>query len=118
MLNIELKSGNGKIMWNDGCPKLNHIYVYTDTKLEKTIVFSGSDNTFFSLSSRDKYDNLLIQIKLLNATLRDKNPDGFKFYIRKASSQYININKYSLLDNINMNKLIIIELIKFIGIGY
>lgn len=119
ILGIELKTGNGKIMWNDGCPEPKYIYVYTDTKLKQTIVFSGNDTTFCSTVTRNNYKNLVSQLKLINVKLRDiANPDGFKFYIRKASSQTINILNYNLLDRVNISKFIIIDIIKFIGIGF
>lgn len=55
-LKIELKSGDKKIMWNDGRPMKDSIYLFTDNKTGKSGIFSGeylmNDKTSLIL---DKY---------------------------------------------------------------
>ena len=40
-IDLELKSGKGTILWNDGFPKKDSIYLFTDTKKNISKLFTG-----------------------------------------------------------------------------
>lgn len=121
LLKFELKTGNKKIMWNDGYPRKGTIYLYTDNKLCKSIVCFGdyliNDDTQKVL---DKYLRLIkkinteVKLELSNCS---ENASGFNIYVRKANSQSIDISKHSKIDFINFKKNICIKINKFINIS-
>lgn len=122
LLKFELKTGNKKIMWNDGYPRKDTIYLYTDNKLCKSIACFGdyliNDDTQKVL---DKYLRLIkkinteVKLELSNCS---ENASGFKIYVRKANSQSIDISKHSEIDLMNFKKNICIKINKFINIKH
>jgi DNA (cytosine-5)-methyltransferase 1 len=122
LLKFELKTGNKKIMWNDGYPRKDTIYLYTDNKLFKSIACAGdyliNDDTQKVL---DKYLRLIkkinteVKLELSNCS---ENASGFKIYVRKANSQTIDISKHSEIDLMNFKKNIYIKINKFINIKH
>ena len=114
ILNFELKTGNKKIMWNDGYPKPNNIYLYTDNKLCKSIVCIGDCLiTHRTQKILDKYMKLIKSINLKIKSELLNNPNNFNIYIRKANSQTIDISKYNILDLNNFKKNICIKINNF-----
>lgn len=119
-LKFELKTGNKNIMWNDGYPKEDTIYLYTDNKLCKSIVYVG--DYLLNDDTKKVLDKYLILIKDMNENVKlelsncSENASGFKIYFRKANSQNIDISKYSEIDFINFKKNICIKINKFINI--
>lgn len=117
ILQFELKSGNKKIMWNDGYPNKNTICVYSDTKLNKTILFSN--DSLMCIKTRIILEEYLTKIKEMNTEIKQRlhnNPDNFNIYIRKANSQVINILKYSPIDIMIFKKLIYMRMSEFINL--
>ena len=116
-LKIELKSGDKKIMWNDGRPMKDSIYLFTDNKTGKSGIFSGeylmNDKTSLIL---DKY---LAIIKKLNCEVKQELSNcgnDFNIYIRKANNQTINLSKYNKIDFINFKKIICIKINELLNI--
>ena len=95
ILDLELKSGSNHILWNDGFPQENALYLYSCKKDNITRLFTGKivDN-----EARERYTQLCQNIKTINKTKKysSKNLNSnFSFYTRKAISQTIfcrNIN--------------------------
>jgi len=116
-LSFELKTGRKKIMWNDGHPRKNTIYLYTDNKLCKSLVLLG-DNLINDDTRKilDKYLNLIKKMNIEIKSDMSNCSDNFNIYVRKANSQTIDISKYSLLDIINFKKNICLKINKFINI--
>lgn len=115
-LKIELKCGNRRIMWNDGYPKKDTEYLYSDHKFKKTIIIHGTE-----LASPDIISNIkknLKKIKELNQqTKNDFKTCDFNIYVRKNNSQKFDISKlFRNIDFINFKKIIKIKLDKFIYI--
>lgn len=57
ILALECKSGSN-IMWNDSLPKNNYAYLATDTKKQKTSMFTGDRECMIRLVGKDILDDL------------------------------------------------------------
>jgi DNA (cytosine-5)-methyltransferase 1 len=120
-LKFELKTGNKKIMWNDGYPRNDYIYLYTDNKLGKSIVCLS--DYLINDDIQKLLDKYLRIIKKINTEIKSELSNcsedyGFNIYVRKANSQSIDISKHSEIDLINFKKNICIKINKFINIKY
>ena len=82
---LELKKGNKKIMWNDGFPKEDTLYLFTDYKRSKTNLFCK--HHLLSTDTELLFLKQCETIRKLNE--KCKNINGFRFYTRKANSQNI-----------------------------
>lgn len=89
-LEFELKKGHGKIMWNDGFPKKDSLYLFSDTSTGRSHLFTGAH---VSLDTRKKYLQDRELIKNLNKT---KSMGDFSFTYRQAISQSFRTNKNDL----------------------
>tara|TARA_R110002111_G_scaffold253880_1_gene319304 strand:+ start:642 stop:1298 length:657 start_codon:yes stop_codon:yes gene_type:complete len=99
-LNIELKSGRHKIMWNDGIPnKDNTLYIYTDITDKITVLFDKD------ILNKEQY---IYYCKLVDELKKFKRKCGsINFCCRKVISQntndiyrYYKINKNEIFHNI------------------
>jgi DNA (cytosine-5)-methyltransferase 1 len=121
-LKFELKTGRKKIMWNDGYPKKDTIYLYTDNKLCKSVLYVGK--YLLNADTQKVLNKYLKLIKDMNISSKlelskcSKNASGFKIYVRKANSQSINILSYSEIDLLNFKKQIYYKFINFINITH
>jgi len=92
LLNIECKSGkNNTIMWNDSFLKDNHLYVYSDTAINKTRLFFYSEEGKKLLSGKeflqamDEYDSAVKNLIKMGQDLKQISDNflGFEGYPRK-----------------------------------
>lgn len=109
-LKIELKSGNHKIMWNDGYPQSDIEYLYTDHRLKQSIIINGSQ--LISSNTAKFIHGILDEIKCMNKKIKNNLPSmsEFKIYIRKANHQIINLKKYNNDDLIDLKKKFIMKI--------
>lgn len=109
-------------MWNDGYPRKDTIYLYTDNRLYKSIVCVG--DYLINDDTQKVLDKYLRLIKKINTAVKlelsncSENAGGFKIYLRKANIQSMDISKYSEIDLINFKKNICIKINKFININH
>ena len=69
-IRLECKVGSDAIMWNDGCPQSNDVYLFTCTKRQITLILCGSD--MMSETDKELYDELGRIKDKLNKEFRDK----------------------------------------------
>jgi hypothetical protein len=81
---LECKSGCGKILWNDGYPTEDTIYIFTCTKSNTTTFFTSD---IMSPKMLKIFKSICLQIKAINTETKKTADDGWCFYIRKATSQ-------------------------------
>lgn len=117
ILNIELKSGNKKIMWNDGMPRHNTFYLYTDNKSNNSLFISGNNEYFF------KHMRCIVDVNKDMAIFKEYikkkyNNNIVNIYPRKSVSQKINIDNITCLDKVNIYKHNIIMMNKIIFNNY
>lgn len=104
-IDLELKVGSKKIMWNDGFPKKEAIYLFSCTKYICSKLYTG-----FIIEDSDYklYEDLCKLLKKINSDKKSKthtNPFSvFRFYVRKATSQQFDIKL--LNDSENVHKLL------------
>ena len=97
---IECKSGKGKIMWNDNVPISNYyFYLFTDTKINKTIIFPGGHKDVMSDEIKKKFikykeviDKLRNDKELENTS---HNPQGWGYFPRYNYTQKSNFTNVS-----------------------
>lgn len=113
-LKMELKCGEGKIMWNDGYPKPDTQCIYSDHKFKQTIVINGSN--LMSHKAFSKLEKILQTIKSLNEEVKDDDlrACNFRVYVRKANSQKIDLSDYNAIDLMNFKKYLKIKMDNFI----
>ena len=103
---IEIKTGNKNIVWNDGLPQKDGLYLYFDTAEKITLMFSYND--LIDDNEQSILSKMNEDVKELNKKYREKLKNS-KFYptIRRATKQKININKFnqSELEENFINKL-------------
>jgi DNA (cytosine-5)-methyltransferase 1 len=88
-IEVELKSGaQTKIMWNDGFPSENVLYIYSCVKSFKTFVFTIDDIPEFK-SAKRMYDDVKLRVNCMNSDQRSVETGTFTFFVRKAISQDI-----------------------------
>lgn len=104
-INLELKLGYGKIMWNDGFPNNNEtIYLFSCTKSYKTKLFTMA---IFNNIVLNRYKEMCIDLKLLNEKFKNyKKQDNvndyskFSFYARKAINHSFSLYKLCDFQNV------------------
>lgn len=117
---FELKTGNKKIKWNDGYPRKDGMYLYTDNKLHKSVILTRDH--LFNDDAEEVLNKYLNLIKAMNTDIKmeldncSEKAMGFNIYIRKGNDQSIDISKYSAIDIINLQKNICIKINNFINI--
>jgi hypothetical protein len=104
IINIECKSCQSqyKPMWNASYPSEDTIYIYTNKKDNKTIIFLGTEIV------QSKVKKIFEEYKLLNKKLHneineklnyltnDENPYGMNVYARNMFVQTKNLNNRSI----------------------
>jgi len=109
LIHLEAKSGNKKIMWNDGYPSEDTLYLYTDTKLDKTILITGTD--LLGYCDVDRYNRFITEIEQLKTKYKSRCGNSIKpiadinLYPRKCDSQYIDLTMLDpeTVESININ---------------
>ena len=103
---IEIKTGDKNIIWNDGLPQKDGLYLYFDTAEKITLMFSYND--LIDDNEQSILSKMNEDVKELNKKYREKLKNS-KFYptIRRATKQKINMNKFnqSELEENFINKL-------------
>ena len=97
---IECKSGKGKIMWNDNVPLDDYyFYLFTDTKVDKTIIFPGGHK---NVMSDEVKKNFIKYKKFIDEIRNDKelentsnNPQGWGYFPRYNYTQKSNFTNVS-----------------------
>ena len=100
-LDLELKVGSKKIMWNDGFPKREAVYLFSCTKYIDSKLYTGN---IIEESDYQQYEDLCKLLKKINLEKKVKthsNPFSiFRFYVRKATSQPFDIQLLNDTDNV------------------
>lgn len=95
-INLELKSGNKRIMWNDGYAKKDSIYLYYERKVNESILIDG--DVLMSDDDRDKLVDIIDKLQQMKIMIRDTfnktNTVGWRCNLRRGDSQNIDIDNY------------------------
>ena len=82
-INLELKSGKGAILWNDGFPKKDSIYLFTDTKKNISKLFTGC------IISDDLHEKYKERREMIHEQNKTRKIGDFNFTVRQSIYQKI-----------------------------